>query len=187
MEWCAPRVGREDNHANSASAHVLPKRSAGSPRGEGRAGRATRKLNAMVMFLRSISRRPVAVSVKKSLGQWLGVERASRWPRRQPRQVRQRARAWWAIGRFSTDLSALGRRDTGFEDGSQVASKPQPLTWRSLGEQEPRLTTWGGARPALTTKTTTPSPPVRAYSVGGRLVLHGAQRARAARHGIQRM
>ena len=185
--WSAPRVGRKDNHAESLSTRVLRGRSTVSLRREARAGRTAQKLNATATAFRSRSRRPVAVSVKRSLGQWCGVERAPRWPRRQPRQVRQRTRAWWAIGRFSTDRTALGPRDTGFQYCGQVAPKPQPLIWRSLGEQEPRLTTWDGARPALATKTTTPSPPVRAYSVGGRPVLHGAQRARAARLGIQRM
>jgi hypothetical protein len=42
-----------------------------------------------------------------------------------------------------------------------------------------------GARPALAAKTTTPSPPARACSVGGRPVVHGMQRAKAARHGFR--
>ena len=112
--WSAPRVGREDNHAKSASARVLRGRSAGSPRGEARAGRAARDSKALVTTCRSRSRRPGAVSVKKSLGQRRGVERAPRWLRRQPRQVRQRARAPWAFGRFSTGRSARGPRGTGF-------------------------------------------------------------------------
>ena len=47
VEWCAPRFGRKYNHAKSASARVLLGRSAGSPRGEARAGRAARVWNAM--------------------------------------------------------------------------------------------------------------------------------------------
>ena len=43
-----------------------------------------------------------------------------------------------------------------------------------------------GARPALAAKTTTPSPPARACSVGSRSVLHGAKRARATRRGIRK-
>ena len=43
---------------------------------------------------------------------------------------------------------------------------------------------WGGARPALAAKTTTPSPPAHTCSVGGWLVLNGAKRARAAPHQI---
>ena len=139
----------------------------------------------MATTFRSRSRRPGAVSVKKSLGQRRGVERVARWPRRQPRQVRQRARAPWAVGRFSTGRSARGSRATGVKRGDYDVSKPQPPTWRGVGEEEPRPTAWGGARRALAAKTTTPSPPARACSVGGRPVLHGAKRARAARHGSQ--
>ena len=135
--------------------------------------------------VRSRSRRPGAVSVKKSLGQRRGVERVARWPQRQPRQVRQRARAPWAVGRFSTGRSARGPRATGVKRGGHDVSKPQPPTWRGVGEEEPRPTAWGGARRALAAKTTTPSPPARACSVGGRPVLHGAKRARVARHGNQ--
>ena len=181
--WTAPRVGREDNHAKSASAHVLSGPSAGSPRGEARAGRAPRESNAAVTTSRNCSRRPGAVSVKKSLGQRRGVERAARWPRRQPRQVRQRARAPWAVGRFSTGRSARRPRATGFERGGNDVLKLQPPTWRVVGEEEPRPTAWDGARRALAAKTTTPSPPARTCSVGRRLVLQGARRARAARHG----
>ena len=147
---------------------VLRGRSAGSPRGEARAGCAPRKSNAVVTTFESRSRRPGAVSVKKSLGQRRGVERAARWPRRQPRQVRQRARAPWAVGRFSTGRSARGPRATGVERCGHDVSKPQPPTWRGVGEEEPRPTAWGGARRALAAKTTTPSPPARACSVGGR-------------------
>ena len=162
-----------DNHAKSASARVLRGRSAGSPRCEARAGRAPRDSNAVITTFRSRSRRPGAVSVKKSLGQRRGVERATRWPRRQPRQVRQRARAPWAVGRFSTGRSARGPRGTGFRSFGHEVSKPQPPTWRGVGEEEPRPTAWGGARPALAAKTTTPSPPARACSVGGRPVSTG--------------
>ena len=136
--------------------------------------------------IRSRSRRPGEVSVKKSLGQRRGVERVARWPRRQPRQVRQRTRAPWAVGWFSTGRSARGPRATGVKRRYHDVSKPQPPTWRGVGEEEPRPTAWGGARRALAAKTTTPSPPARACSVGGWPVLHGAKRARAARHGSQR-
>ena len=61
--------------------------------------------------------------------------------------------------------------------------KPQPPTWRGVGEEEPRPTARGGARCALAAKTTTRSPTASAFSVGRRPVLHGAKRARAARHG----
>ena len=92
---------------------------------------------------RSRSRRPGAVSVQKSLGQRRGVERAARWPQRQQRQVRQRARAPWAVGRFSTGRSARGPRGTGLESFGHGVSKPQPPTWRGVVEEEPRPTAWG--------------------------------------------
>ena len=177
------RPGHEDNHARSSSARVHHGRSAGSPRGETCAGRAARELNAMVMAFRRRSRRPVAMSLKKSLGQRRGMERAPRWPQRQPRQVRQRAHAPWAAGRFSTGRSARGLCATGAESFGCVVSKPQPPTWRGVAEEEPQPTAWDETRPALAAKTTTPSPPARACSVGGRPVLHEAKRARAVRHG----
>ena len=132
-------------------------------------------------------RRRDAVSLKKSLGQRRGVERAPRWPRRQQRQIRQCARAPWAVGRFSTGRSARGPRGIRFEVCCHISSKPQPPTWRGVGEEEPRPTAWGGARPTLAAMSTTPNLPARACSVGDWLVLHGAKRARAARHRIGRL
>ena len=71
----------------------------------------------------------------------------------------QRAvRAPWAVGWFSTWRSARGLRATELERDGYGVSKPQPPTWRSVGEEEPRPTVWGGARRALAAKTTTPSP-----------------------------
>ena len=83
-----PRVGRQNNHAKSASSLVLCGRSARSPRGEMRASRAPQSSETLIPAFRSHSRRPGAVSVKRSLGQRRGVERAPRWPQRQSRQVR---------------------------------------------------------------------------------------------------
>ena len=175
---CA-RVGRANNHAKSASAHALFGRSAGSPRGEARAGRAPRNSTASITAYRSHSRRPGAVSVKKSLDQRRGLERAPCWPQRQPRQVRQRARALRAIGWFSNRRGARGPRAARFFKGfGYGVSTPQPPTWRDVGEEEPRPTVWGGAHPALAAKTTAPTPPARACSVGGWPVRHGAKRAR---------
>ena len=62
-------------------------RLAGYPRGDARARRAPRIDNETATTVRSSTRRPGAVSVKRSLGQRRGVERASSWLRRQPRQV----------------------------------------------------------------------------------------------------
>jgi len=179
-----PHVGREDNHAKSASARVLRGRSAGWF-STGRSARGSRSMGAERSFVtcRSRSRRRDAVSVKKSLGQQRGVECVARWPRRQLRQVRQRAHASWAVDRFSTGRSAHGLRTTGAEYGKHDVPKPPPATRRGVDEEKLRPTAWGGARCALAAKTTTPSPPARVCSVGGRPVLHGAKRARAARHG----
>ena len=185
--WSSPRVGREGNHAKSASARVLRGRSAGSPRGEARAGRAPRDSEASVTLFRSRSRRPGAVSVRKSLGQRRGVQRALGWPRRKPCQVRQRARAPRAVGRFSTGQSARGPRATELGSFDDVAPKPQPPIWRGVGEKCTRATAWGGTRNALAAKTTTPSPPARACSMGGRPVLHGANRVRVAPHGVRKL
>ena len=184
MGWSAPRVGLDDNHAKSASAHVPCGRSAGSLQGEVRPSRAAQDSKAMVKTLRNRSRRPVALSVQKSLGTWRGVERAPRWPRRQPRQVRQHARALWAVGWFSTGRSARGPRATEFVSICYDILKPQPRTWRGVVEEEPRPTAWGVACPALTATTTTQSPPARACSVSGRLILHWVKRTGAAPHSI---
>ena len=83
----------------SASARVPRGQSAGSPRGEARAGRAARDSEAMVMSSRSRSRRPGAVSVQKRLGQRRGVKCAPRWPRRKPRQKAKSASACVLRGR----------------------------------------------------------------------------------------
>ena len=114
--------------------------------------RVARYSEAVVTTLRSHCRRTGAESLKKSAGQRRGVERVTRWPRRQPLQVRQRARAPWVSGRISTGRSARGPRDTAFKFHGNVILKPQPPTWRGVGEEEPRSTVWGGAYPALAVK-----------------------------------
>ena len=187
MGWSARRVGRKYNHANSASFHVPCGRSANSPRGAVCAGRVKQRSNTVAVPVQSRSRRPGAESVRRGLGQRCGVERVPRRPLRQQRQVRQRARAPWSVGRLSTGGSARGEHGAGFGSYSHEYSKPQPPTWRGVGEEEPRPTLWGEARPALAAKTTTPSPPASACSVGGRPVLHGAKRAGGARHGIRKL
>ena len=182
-----PRVGRQNNHAKSASSLVLCGRSARSPRGEMRASRAPQSSETLIPAFRSHSRRPGAVSVKRSLGQRRGVERAPRWPQRQLRQVCKRARAPWADGLFSTERGARGPCGTGCAHFGYVFLKSQPPTERGVGEVELRPTAWVGAHPALGAKTTMPTPPARTYSAGGRLVLHGAKRARATRHQIRKI
>ena len=107
------------------------------------------------------------------------------WPRRQPRQVGERARALWAVGRFSTGGGVQGARGREIGSCGYEASSPLPPTWRGVDAKELLPAAWGGLRPALGTKTTTPSPPARAGFMGGRTVLHGAKRARAARHGVR--
>ena len=48
------RVGREDNHAKSASPRVMRGLSTGSPRGEACVGRAARKSNTVATMYRSL-------------------------------------------------------------------------------------------------------------------------------------
>ena len=175
------RVGRKDNHAKSASARVLPWSSACSPRGEAHAGRATRASDAEATTFRCRSRRTGMVSVKKRLGQRREIERVTRLLREQ-RQVRQRPHALWAVGRFFMGRSARGSRDTRVDCGNHGVPKPQPSTWRGVGEEESRPTAWSGACRVLSAKTTTPSPPARACSLGHRPVIHGPKRTRVARH-----
>ena len=83
----------------------------------------------------------------------------------------------WAVGWFSTGRRARGPRTTELESVGYGVSKPQPPTRRGVGEEKLRPTTRGGARRELPAQTTTPSPPARTCTVGGRLVLHGAKRA----------
>ena len=111
----AARVCRENNHAKSASARVIRGQSAGFPRGAARAGRAARDSNAAIRRYWSRCCRPGGVSVQKSHGQRRRLERVVHLPRRQPWQVRQRARAPWAVERFSAGRSARGPRGTGFK------------------------------------------------------------------------
>ena len=150
---------------------MLRGRPARTPRGEAHASRAARDSEAMVTTFRRRSRRPRAVSLKKSLDQWRGVERALRWLRKQPRQVRQRARAPLPVGRFSTGRSPHEPRGTRFRSHGHDVSKPQPPTRRGVVEEEPRSTAWGGARPTLAATTTTLSLTTRTCSVGDRPVL----------------
>ena len=187
------RVGRKDNHTKSASARLLQSGSArvlrgwsvGPPRGKARMGRAARDSEAVVTRFRSRSRPPGTVSVRKSLGQRGRVETVARWPRRQPRQVRQRASAPWPDGRFSTAQRAHGPCSTKLVRSGHEAPKPQPSAWRGVGAKEPWPITWDGTRRSLAATTATPSPPAHVCSVAGRSVLHGAKRARAVRHGAR--
>ena len=176
-----PRVGCEDNCAKSASARVLRVRMAGSLRGEACAGRTPPDPKTSVASFQGCSRQPGALLSKKSLGQRRGVDRALRWPQKQQRQVRQRARAPWAVGQFSTRRSARGPIGTETERYDHGVPKPQPPTCRNVGEEEPRPTAWVGACPELAAKITAPSPQTRACSVGGRPVLpRGEARAGCA-------
>ena len=183
MGWSASLVGREDNHAKSASARVLRVPSVSSPRGKARTRRAPRRLHVVRMTFRSRSRRrPGAVSVEKSLGQRRRVKRVARWPRRQPRDVCQRACTPWADGLLFTGRSARAPCTTGIKRGDNGNWKPQPPTWHDAYEEESRPTAWCGARRMLTAKTTTPIPPARAYSADRRPILNKAKRARATHH-----
>ena len=135
--------------------------------------------------VRSRSRRPDAVAVRRSLGQRTVDERVASWSRQQPSPQRA-VRTPWAVSRFSTGRRARGPRATESKSFGYGGLKPQPPTWRGVVREEPRTTVCGKARPALAAQTTTPSPPARTCSVGGRLVIYGAKRARAASNGIHR-
>ena len=182
-----PRVGCADNHAKSASALVHRGRSVGYLRGDARAGFAAQLPEAIAAKARSHSRLPGEIGLNWSLGQRRGMQRAPRWLRRQPRQVRQRACAPWAMGRFSAGRSARGPLATELNSFGYKVSKPQPPTWRGVGDDKSRHTVWDGSVPGVGPKTTTLSPPARACSVGGRPVLHGATRARVAQHRIRNL
>ena len=148
--WSASRVGRKDNNAKSARKCVLRGWLAGSLRREARAGRARRGSKAMATTSRSRSRRPGEGSAKKSLGQRRGASRVARWPRRQPRQVRQQARALCADGRFSTRRSDRRSRGTGVNYSEHETTKPPSPAWRRVVQEAPRPTLWDGAHRALT-------------------------------------
>ena len=166
MGWSAPRVGRNDNHAKSASAHVPCGRSAGSPQVEVRSSRAAQESQAISKKLRNRIRRPVALSVQKSLGTWRGMERlalAAKTTTPSP-TARAYSVSGWLILYW---VKRAGGRPTQFKGFGYGLLKPQPTTWCGVGEEDPRPTAWAGARPALTAKTTTPSPPARACSVDG--------------------
>ena len=170
-----------------AALRVLHGRSAGFPRVEARTSRTARGAEALVTRLRTRGRRPGAVSVRRSLGQLRGVEHVARWPRRQPRQVRQRTCAPWLVGRFSTGRSAHGPCGTELGSCGHEAPKSQPSAWHGVGAEEAWRTAWGRARCTLAAKTTTPSPPARVCCVAGGQIFHGAKRTRAVRHVTQKV
>ena len=183
MERVARRPRRQPRHVSSA--RVLRGPSDCSPRAKRMVAAHHRGCMRRPRPLRSRSRRPGAVSVKKSLGQRHLVGRVAHWPRRQQRQVRQSARAPWADGRLSAGRKTRGSRGTGVKCGDHDVSKPKPPIWGGVDEEEPWSTAWGGARRALGVKTTMPSPPARACAIGRRPVLHGAKRVRVAWHESQ--
>ena len=181
--WSASRVGREDNHAKSASARVLRGQSAGSPRGEARAGRAPRSQTRCYDI--SKSQPPTWRGVGEEEPRptaWGGARRAlaakTTTPSLPARPCTVRS-AGSPRGEARAGCAALESND-----GHDVP-KLQPPPWRGVGEEEPRPIAWGGARRALAAKTTTPSRPAHACSAGGWPVLYGAKRARAVRHGSQ--
>ena len=95
-------------------------------------------------------------------------------------------RALWAVGWSSTGRRARAPRVTGLERDVHNVSKPHLPTWCGFGGEEPRSTACGGARCELVAQTMRAKSAARsACSVGGRLILHGATRARAARHGTR--
>ena len=219
--WSASPVCCADNHAKSASAHVLCGRSDGYPRGEARVGYMPRNFKPMITAFRSHNRRPGAASVKSNLGQRRGdgvraalaaktttpspqrtrcVLRgrspgsprgeacAGRTPRNSKPSLRRFVAppanlrgvskaeppptAWgearcemaamtttptpqhavhapWAVGWFSTWQSARGPNAAKFKNFGYGISKPQPPTWRGVGEEEPRPAAWGWSAPRV--------------------------------------
>ena len=131
--------------------------------GKAHAGRMAHGSRVIVSKIRSRSNRPGEVALKWSLGQRRGIERAQRWLQRQPRQVRQRTRAPWAVDWFSTGRSARGPRGAEFGRGAYNVLKTRPPIGRGVSKKQPELTEWGGARPALAAKTITPSPPAHVF------------------------
>ena len=114
---------RQPRQVRSAQC-VLRGRSAGSPRGEARAGCAP------------------GTSKEAKSATTPSLQRTTPW----------------AVGWFSTGRSARAPHATELKSFGHGALKPQPPTWRAVGEEEPRPTAWVGARPALAAKTNTPSP-----------------------------
>ena len=167
-----------------SSARVLGGPSDCFPQGEARGLRAPRELHAVATTFtkpQPLTWRSVGEEEPRPTAR--GERVAARWPRRKLRQVRQRARAPWAVGRLSTERNARGSRGMGAKCGDHDNPKPQPPTWYGVGEEEPRPTACGRASRAFLAKTTARSPPARAYSLGRRPVLHGTKRARAVHHG----
>ena len=140
----------------------------------------------MVTWFRSHSHRPGAVSVKKSLGNGVGWSAPALAAKiTTPRSLARACFVGCRPARYGA--SARGPRATGFVSFGHIGSKPQPPTWHSASDEKPQPTAWDGARPVLAEQATTPSPPARARSVGGRSVLHGAMRIQAVRHGIGKL
>ena len=103
------------------------------------------------------------------------------------KRAARRVSALWAVGWFSTGLSARAPRATGLERDGYDGSKPQPPTMRGVCAKEPRPTAWGGARRELAAQTTAPSPQraVRAlWAVGWFSIGRSARAPRAT--GLER-
>ena len=149
--WAGAR--RELAPATQPSPHravlacVLRGRSSESRRGDQRAVRTSRESSAVTPTVRSRSRRPSAVAVRRSLGQRTGQERVASWP--QPHnQVRTAQCARVRRGR-SSESRWGDERAVHAPQSNADSPKPQPLTRCGDRAAEPRPTNWAGARREL--------------------------------------
>ena len=129
-----------------------------------------------------------AASVEPARRQWSkasvnGVGRSALRVGREDNRAKSAVRACSVVGRLVLHVTKRARAARhGVGTSEHVVLKLQPTTWCGVGKGEPRPTSRGGECRQLAAKTTAPSPQRSARSMGGRLVLHGVKRARAARH-----
>ena len=184
----APRWARKLTRQVRGAQRVVRGRSAGSPWGGARAGRVPRDEKALLTAFRSRSRRPGAVSVKRSLGQRRGVERAPRWPQRQSRQAR--STQYVLCGRsagYPSDLARARRAPRGYNGTTlTVRSRSRQPGAESVKRGLANVVRWSAPRVGRENNHAKCAARI-AWSVGGRLVFHGEKRARAARHGTRRL
>ena len=186
VERVASWPRRQLRQARSAQC-VLCGRSAGSPRDKARARHAPREKKDTATTVRSRIRRTGAVSVKKSFGQRHGVERVASWPHRQPREVRSAQCVLRGRSAGSPRDEARTRRAPRDykETATTVLSRSRRPGAVSATGASANGVGWSPSRVGRADNRAK-SAARSACSVGGRLVLHGATRTRAARHGTRK-
>ena len=129
---------------------VLRGRSSDSQRGDERAVRTSRESNAVTPTVRSRSRRPGAVAVRRSLGQRTGQKRIASWP--QPHNQVRTAQCWRACSVGGRPILDGAIRARCARHGSRAwqcrrytslpltrcggrAAKPRPITWAGAGRK----------------------------------------------------